>query len=141
VLNTVFTFYIFLVMSIIVGVHIYWLRGGLWPGNNYKDLIDKVIGRGEEMPGFWAFIFVLIVFISMALYPLAVYYKMNLGIENYTKYILLFFTIIFALRAISMSIPFIGNRGSKVFLEYNKKYYAPLCVSLSVSYFYLFYIS
>jgi len=138
-LNIFFTFYIFVVMSIIVGIHLYWLQGGLWPGVDYKDLINKVIGRGEEMPGFGAYIFVLIVFILMALFPLAIYYQLNLGIEKYIKYILLFFAVIFALRAISMSIPFIGKKSSKVFLEYNKKYYAPLCVSLSISYFYLYY--
>ena len=123
-------------MSIITKFHIYWLQGGLWPGKDYKDLIDKVAGRGDEMPGTITYIFVLFVFIAMALFPLALYFKIDLGIEGYEKYLALFFAIIFALRTISMSIPVIGNRATKIFLEYNKKYYAPLCLSLSISYFF-----
>jgi hypothetical protein len=119
-------------------IHVYWLQGGLWPGKDHKDLIDKVIGRGAEMPGTIAYLFVLFVFIGMALFPLALYFKIDLGLTGYEKYLTLFFAIIFLIRAISMSIPIIGNRATKIFLEYNKKYYAPLCLSLSLSYFYLF---
>lgn len=137
-LNTIFTFYIFIIMSIVTVIHVYWLQGGLWPGKNYKDLIDKVIGRGDEMPGTVAYIFVLFVFIAMALFPLFLYFKIDMGMEGYEKNVTLFLAIIFALRTISMSIPIIGNRATKIFLQYNKKYYAPLCFSLSISYFYLY---
>ena len=137
-LNTIFTFYIFIIMSMVTVIHVYWLQGGLWPGKNYKDLIDKVIGRGDEMPGTVAYVFVLFVFIAMALFPLALYFKIDMGMEGYEKNVTLFLAIIFALRAVSMSIPIIGNRATKIFLQYNKKYYAPLCFSLSISYFYLY---
>lgn len=137
-LNTIFTFYIFIIMSMVTVIHVYWLQGGLWPGKNYKDLIDKVIGRGDEMPGTIAYVFVLFVFIAMALFPLALYFKIDMGMEGYEKNVTLFLAIIFALRAVSMSIPIIGNRATKIFLQYNKKYYAPLCFSLSISYFYLY---
>lgn len=137
-LNVIFTTYIFIVMSMITIIHIYWLKGGLWPGESYKDLIDKVIGRGDVMPGRLAYIFVLFFFIIMAFFPVLLYFKIELGIEGYEKYLILFFAIVFSLRTVSMSIPIIGNRATKIFLEYNKKYYAPLCLSLSFSYFYLF---
>lgn len=137
-LNTFFTAYIFIVMSGITIIHVYWLQGGLWPGKDYKDLIDKVLGRGDEMPGTVAYVFVLFVFIGMAIFPLALYFKIDSGIDGYEKYVSLFFAIIFAIRAVSMFIPIIGNRATKIFLEYNKKYYAPLCLSLSISYFYLY---
>ena len=137
-LNTIFTFYIFIIMSMVTVIHVYWLQGGLWPGKNYKDLIDKVIGRGDEMPGTVAYVFVLFVFIAMALFPLALYFKIDMGMEGYEKNVTLFLAIIFALRTVSMSIPIIGNRATKIFLQYNKKYYAPLCFSLSISYFYLY---
>ena len=137
-LTAFFTFYIFIVMTMVTFIHVYWLQGGLWPGKNHKDLIDKVIGRGEEMPGTIAYIFVLFVFIAMALFPVALYFKIDLAMAGYEKYLILFFAVIFALRAVSMSIPIIGNRATKVFLQYNKKYYAPLCLSVSIGYFFLF---
>jgi len=137
-MSTFFTFYIFIIMSIVAKIHIYWLQGGLWPGKNYKDLVDKVLGRGEVMPSVGAFLFVIGVFIIMALFPLSIYYKIDLGIKEYEKYILLFFAVIFALRTVSMYIPVVAKRATKIFLEYNNKYYVPLCLSLSVSYFYLY---
>jgi len=139
-LNIFFTSYIFIVMIFITIIHIYWLQGGLWPGKDNKDLIAKVIGRGDEMPGTVAYVFVLSVFLGMVLFPIALYFKIDLGMSGYEKYVGLFFGIIFAMRAISMRISFIGNRATKIFLEYDKKYYAPLCASLSISYLYLSYI-
>jgi len=137
-LNTFFTIYIFIVMSIITVIHVYWLQGGLWPGKNYKDLVDKVLGSGDKMPGTVAYVFVLFVFIGMALFPLALYFKIDLGIEGYEKYVSLFFAVVFAIRAVIMIIPVSKNQITNIFLEYNKKYYAPLCLSLSISYLYLY---
>jgi len=137
-LNTFFTIYIFIVMSIITVIHVYWLQGGLWPGKNYKDLVDKVLGSGDKMPGTVAYVFVLFVFIGMALFPLALYFKIDLGIEGYEKYVSLFFAVVFAIRAVIMFIPVSKNKITNIFLEYNKKYYAPLCASLSISYLYLY---
>ena len=137
-LNTFFTIYIFIVMSMITVIHVYWLQGGLWPGKNYKDLVDKVLGSGDKMPGTVAYVFVLFVFIGMALFPLALYFKIDLGIEGYEKYVSLFFAVVFAIRAVIMFIPVSKNQITNIFLEYNKKYYAPLCLSLSISYLYLY---
>lgn len=137
-LETIFTFYIFIVMSIITIIHIYWLKGGLWPGNTKQDLIDKVIGKGENLPNTIEFVFVLIIFLALTILPIIIYYKIDIGIDNYQKYILLFFAMIFLLRGIAMFLPKITKTATKIFLEYNTKYYTPICLSLSISYFYLF---
>ena len=139
-INTILTFYIFIVMSLVAKIHIYWFKGGFWPGVDKKDFINKVLGRGEDVPGTGAYIFVILCFIIMALFPLIVYYEIDLGIKSFEKYILLIIAVIFLLRAVAMFIPKIAERSSKIFLEYNKKYYAPLCFSLSISYFLLFYL-
>ncbi len=140
-LSTIFTFYIFIIMSFITYIHIYWLRGGLWPGVNKQDFIDKVLGKGSEVPGTIAYIFVLLTFVFMAIFPLGIYFEVDMQVEGLEKYILLIFSIIFTTRALGMFVPSIARKAKKIFIEYNKKYYSPLCFSLGISYFYLFYVS
>lgn len=139
-INTILTFYIFIIMSFITIIHIYWFKGGLWPANNKQDFINKVLGRGEDVPGTIAYIFVIICFILMSIFPIAIYYDIDMGIKSFEKYILLALAIIFLLRAISMFIPKVALRATKIFIEYNKRYYAPLCFSLAFSYLALFYL-
>jgi len=140
-INAILTFYIFIIMSLITKIHIYWFKGGFWPANNKQDFIDKVLGQGDDVPGTIAYIFVILCFILMALFPIIIYYNIDIGIKSFERYILLALAIIFLLRAVSMFIPKVAQRATKIFLEYNKKYYAPLCFSLSISYFVLFYIN
>jgi len=135
-LEIFFTLYISLVMIFIAIIHIYWLRGGLWPGKNYQDLIDKVIGVGDKLPNNFMFIFVIAVFLMMAIFPILIYLDIN--ITGYEKEILLFFCIVFLIRSFYMFIPIIANKATKVFLQLNTKIYTPLCFSLGVSYFYLY---
>jgi len=135
-LEIFFTLYISLVMIFIAIIHVYWLRGGLWPGKNYQDLIDKVIGVGDKLPNSFMFIFVIAVFLMMAVFPILIYLDIN--ITGYEKEILLFFCIVFLIRSFYMFIPIIANKATKVFLQLNTKIYTPLCFSLGVSYFYLY---
>ena len=128
-------------MSFIACIHIYWLKGGIWPGENKQDFIDKVLGKGTEVPGTIAYIFVLLTFVFMAVFPLGIYYDADMGIKGFEKYVFLIFSIVFMIRAVGMFIPLIAKRAKKIFIEYNKKYYAPLCFTLGLSYFYLFNIS
>lgn len=137
--NIIFSFYIFIIISIITIFHIYWSIGGLWPGKNKQDFIDKVLGNGSEVPSLTMYIFVIIVFLSMAIFPLAVYYNVNLEIlSKYKNYIFLVFSVIFLLRGATMFVSFLAKDVKPIFLKYNKKIYAPLCLSLSISYFYLY---
>jgi len=138
-LSAFFTFYIFIVMSIITKFHIYWLQGGLWPGKDKQDFIDKVLGEGDKVPGVGAYIFVILTFVLMAIFPLVIHYNIDLGIiSSYKEYIFLAFAIIFFLRGATMFVSFLAKKATPIFLEYNKKFYAPLCLSLSISYFYLY---
>jgi len=126
-------------MSLIAKIHMYWLKGGLWPGKDKQDLIDKVIGRGDKLPSELAFIFVILCFAFFAVFPVLVHYKVEMGISGYEKYIFLIIAIIFILRAMSMYIPQVASRATKIFLEYNNKYYVPLIASLAFAYFGLYY--
>ena len=131
-----FTFLIFFVMLYIAIIHIYWLRGGLWPGKNYQDLVDKVLGSGNKLPGFYMFIVVIIVFSLMAIFPVLVYFGMTFN--GYEKEIFLLFSLLFFIRSFYMFVPFFAKKVTKVFLKLNQKVYAPLCFVLSISYFYLY---
>jgi len=129
-------FYIFVTMLFISAIHIYWLKGGLWPGENYQDLVDKVLGAGDRLPSKLMFIIVIIAFILMAFFPLLSY--INIKVTPYEKEVLLFLGIVFFLRSFYMFIPFIANKTTKVFQSLNKKIYAPLCFVLACGYFYLY---
>ncbi len=132
---TLLTFYIFIVMSAVAKIHMYWMQGGLWPGENKQDLINKVIGQGNLFPSALSCLGVIVVFVIMAIFPLGIYYKFDFGFMNpYTSYIMYFFSGIFFLRASLMFIPRIEQRAHKIFIQYNKRYYAPLCFSLSFAY-------
>jgi hypothetical protein len=135
-MSALFTFFIFVVMMYISTVHIYWLRGGLWPGDNYQDLVDKVLGSGEKLPGSSMFVIVIVIFLLMAIFPVLVYF--GVSFVGFEKKIFLLFGALFLTRSLYMFLPFMRNKVTKAFLELNKKIYAPICFLLSVAYFYLY---
>lgn len=136
-LSIIFTFLIFFVMLYITIIHIYWLKGGLYPGNDYQNLVDKVLGSGNKLPNPFMFIIVIAIFLLMAIFPVIVYF--NINIIKFEKEILLFFSMIFFIRSFYMFMPFMAKKVTKVFLELNKKIYAPICFILSISYLYLYF--
>lgn len=137
-ISSIFTFYITIIMIFILAIHIYWLKGGLWPGENEQDLINKVIGKGQ-MPNTLAYVIVIFGFLLMALIPVLLYFKLHFGFLIYLKYILAFFSFIFFVRAASMFIANIEKGVAKEFIKLNKKIYAPLCFSLGLSYLFLYF--
>jgi len=138
-IEMILTFYVFIIMSLIAKIHLYWMKGGLWPGNTQQDLIDKVIGKGNTFPNTLECLFVIVVFVIMAVFPLMNYLKVDMGISLlYTKYIYLFFSAIFFIRASAMLFTFLEKKATAIFVSYNRKYYSPLCFSLSAAYFLLY---
>ena len=138
-LEMIASFYIFIIMSIIAKIHVYWMKGGLWPGKNTQDLVDKVIGKGNTFPSTLQCLFVTIVFITMGLFPLMVYLQMDIGLSSEAiKYVYLFFALIFFIRASAMLMTFLEKKATQIFVKYNRKYYSPLCFSLFLAYFGLY---
>ena len=131
-----FTLFIFLVMLFIAAIHIYWLKGGLWPGKNYQELVDKVLGTGDRLPSTWMFVVVIVVFLLMAAFPVLVYF--NINFTGYEKEILLLFSIVFFIRSFYMLLPPIANKVTKEFFALNKRVYAPICLALGMAYLYLY---
>ena len=76
-MENILSFYILIIMSAIAKIHVYWMSGGLWPGKNKEDLVNKVLGQGKIFPGTLSCIFVIIVFIIMAIFPLLNYYEQD----------------------------------------------------------------
>ncbi len=139
-IEVILTFYIFIVMSLIAKIHIYWMKGGLWPGVDKQDLVNKVIGKGTNFPNNFECLFVVIVFVIMALFPLSLYYQFDIGLNDiYSKYILLFFAFIFLIRASLMLFSFLEKKATPDFVILNKRYYSPLCFTLSFSYLGLYF--
>lgn len=135
-LNILFTSIIFFIMLCITLIHIYWLKGGLWPGDGYQNLVDKVLGTGVKLPSPTMFIIVIIIFFMMTIFPVLVYF--NINITSYEKETLLVFGVLFFIRSFYMFVPLISNKVTNEFQNLNTKIYAPLCLLLSLSYLYLY---
>jgi hypothetical protein len=39
-----------LAIAALAGLHVYWARGGLWPGEDQASLAETVVGPGAQMP-------------------------------------------------------------------------------------------
>ncbi|MCV6607830.1 MAG: DUF3995 domain-containing protein [Campylobacterales bacterium] len=139
-METFITFFIFIAMTSIFVIHLYWMKGGVWPGKNYQDLVDKVLGIGNTLPSKRDFYFVNTFFILMAIFPLCKYFSWGVVEEKYFKYISLFFAIVFFIRASTIFFPKIIGKANKKFRELNRKVYTPLCLALGCGYFYLYMI-
>lgn len=98
-------------------------------------MVDKVLGTGDRLPSTWMFIVVIVVFLLMAVFPVLIYFGIN--ITGYEKEILLFFSIVFFIRSFYMFLPPIANKVTKEFFALNKKVYAPICLALGTAYLYL----
>jgi len=115
------------------------MKGGLWPGKDTQDLIDKVIGKGNTFPSTLECLFVTVVFIIMGVFPLLVYMKVDIGLSlDSIKYVYLLFALIFFTRAAAMLMSFLEKKATRIFVKYNRKYYSPLCFSLFLAYFSLY---
>lgn len=127
---------IFTIMSIVALIHIYWAFGGFWPGNNQQDLIDKVVGIGDKFPSWPLTFFVIFAFVAMAILPIL--YLLNPG-NSYLEKLNLFFASIFLLRGVVCLIPFFEKTRTEIFTRYNRRFYSPLCLILSLAQFSLYY--
>jgi len=126
--------YISLVMFLIALIHVYWAFGGRWPGTNEKDLVEKVVGRGESFPPAAITCFVTLVFLAMAVIPLLKSGLVDTAIPAHlVDKTSLFFAVIFFLRGIGGYLPIFEKTSAEIFVYYNRRIYSPLCISLGIA--------
>jgi hypothetical protein len=126
--------YIFVIMLLIAIIHVYWAFGGRWPGTNEKDLVEKVVGRGESFPSVPITCFVSLVFVAMAVVPLVKAGLLDTAIPAHlVDKTTLFFAVIFFLRGMGGYLRIFEKTSADIFVYYNRRIYNPLCVSLGVA--------
>lgn len=54
------TYFSVAILIFLAGINIFWGHGGLWPGKNDQDLVDKIFGEGNEFPSIAVCYFVAI---------------------------------------------------------------------------------
>lgn len=113
-------------MLALAGLHLYWGHGGIWPGTDRQDLIDKVFGEGTKFPSIYACYAVAIALIIAGTIP---FFS-----NHYFASINYLIAVIFLIRGIGGYLPAIEKRWNKIFVHYNRMIYSPLCIGIALSY-------
>ena len=130
---------VFLVLSTIAALHVYWAVGGLWPGGNERELIDTVIGDGAmtHMPPMMMTLVVAGLIFATALIALV-----NGGVQFGPSWLV-------KIAAVGAGLVFLGRGVAGYFFEtvawapvepfatLNRVYYSPLCLAIGVAFFFL----
>jgi len=129
---------IFLILSVVSGVHIGWAFGMAWPAHSRAKLGSVVAGvaEGKPMPPAWlTFIVALAIFGlgAAALWGAGVISVSTLG--AYKGWVLISITIVFFARGVLTYLPF-GPLQAAVqpFRTLDLRYFAPLCLLLAAGY-------
>ena len=113
-------------MFSLAGLHFYWGHGGIWPGTDRQDLIDKVFGEGTRFPSIYACYAVAIALIIAGIIPF--FSENDFARMNYL------IAVIFLIRGLGGYLPIVEKRWNKVFVHYNRMIYSPLCIAIAISY-------
>ena len=122
---------LFLTLSAIAAVHVYWAFGGLWPGATPRELIDTVIGVPEmqAMPSKsvtlavagMIFLGGVIALFAGGLLP----FRPRWMVQAATGVL----TLVFLGRAVAgFWIAYHGSKASEPFATYDLFLYSPLCL-------------
>lgn len=128
------TIFISATLSLIASIHIYWLMGGNWPGTDRRDLIDRVVGRGDQYPSPAINTVVIAVFLLMAVLPWVQIGSLPSPLdEKVTRGVTYFFAAVFLLRGSVGYLPQVQIRATAKFNTLNTRIYSPLCLSLGIA--------
>jgi len=91
-------------LIILAFIHMYWAFGGLWPGKNQQDLVNKVFGRGTHFPSPFSCLVVAVGLVLFSSLPVLWLVRINLDlspqITNLIRYSMIFVAIVFLVRGI-----------------------------------------
>jgi len=121
-----------LILIFIALLHVYWGLGGLWPGKDKQNLIDKVFGRGNQFPSpFSCYLVAVALLISTASLLLGANLIPPFNLEIPVIWINRFVAFVFFARGTGGYLPFMAKRSHPLFLYYTRRVYNPLCLFLA----------
>ncbi|GBF43044.1 hypothetical protein LPTSP2_23400 [Leptospira ellinghausenii] len=127
-----------ILVFLLASIHIYWAFGGLWPGKNQQDLINKVFGRGNKFPSPFSCFVVAIGLVLFSSLPVFWLVRNDLGISpQYAKmirYSMIFVAIVFLLRGIIGYLPWVTKHWEPIFVRYTIRMYNPLSLLIGFSF-------
>lgn len=131
----------FVVLSVIAAIHVYWGLGGLWPADSTRELIDTVVGdtRMTRMPPAWLTLTVAALIFAagwIALERARIVSRLPGWMVGLGVWVLF---AIFALRGLSTYLFVTGLRtlpdtAAQAFVANDIRVYAPLCLLLAMGF-------
>ena len=122
----------FLILNFLSALHIYWGLGGIWPGKNKQDLIDRVYGRGDKMPKFLECFIVALLLTFTSFLPILKFFTQSKYISTFSlNVIIIFIMFIFVVRGILGYLPIVERQMNPKFVRLNRIFYSPLCLYIS----------
>lgn len=134
---------VFIGLSLIAGLHVYWGFGGLWPATDTRSLIDTVIGepRMRQMPSTPITLVVAALIFASGAFALAANVSAPKILRLFIKTAIATISFVFIARGISgYALPeSVRARMSEPFATYDQLYYSPLCLVLGAAFVLLFF--
>jgi hypothetical protein len=134
---------VFVVLSLIAALHMYWGFGGLWPAADTRSLIDTVVGdpRMTQMPSRTLTLIVAALIFASGVFALAANVQAARILRLFIKAALATIALVFIARGVSgYALPgAIRARMSEPFATYDQLFYSPLCLGLGAAFVLLFF--
>jgi hypothetical protein len=122
-----------LAVGALAALHAYWGLGGVWPSSSEETLALSVIGDGRRhMPPPWQCFVVAAILLAVAAWPWLV---IAMPASNSVIVGLMIIVAAFLMRALAaFSVRWRQRFPAEPFATYDRRYYGPLCFTLSVGY-------
>ena len=130
---------LFSVLSMVAALHAYWALGGLWPGNDSRQLADTVIGDRNHrgMPPTALTLLVAALIFAAGALPVLHLTGLPFGLPGWlTRVGLWVLVLVFLGRgAVTYVLRAQAAAMAKPFATLNRRYYSPLCLVLGFGFF------
>lgn len=134
---------VFIGLSLIAALHVYWGFGGLWPADDVRSLIDTVVGdpRMTQMPSTALTLVVAALIFASGVFALAAQARASRIVRLFVKAAVATIALVFVGRGVSgYALPEdIRARLSEPFATYDQLFYSPLCLVLGAAFVALFF--
>ncbi len=129
----------FICVLFLAVIHIYWGLGGNWPAKSRTELLDIVVGSGESFPSAFACYVIALALVSAGIIALISVRFISLPmLEPYISWGLAVISFVLGMRGIIGYLPSFEKIATDRFNYYNKRFYNPLCIILSICYLILY---
>jgi di/tricarboxylate transporter len=134
---------VFVLLSLVAALHVYWGFGGLRPATDVRSLIDAVVGdpRMSQMPSTAITLVVAALIFASGVFALAAQARASRIVRLFIKAAIATIALVFVGRGVSgYALPVdIRSRLSEPFATYDQLFYAPLCLVLGAAFVALYF--